>query len=284
MNLRNKIYSHRFALNQLVEELFTKAKNDAYQLSMPLLTSSMQGDEKRYQRILPKMLAALQHFPADKIAFKAWLMGRVLLAANTIGDKKTFSQTQHNLIALLNDKSMPQNEFSAWALGYLAGASNELYSQYKDKMLEASKNLAQKYQQQKDDKSPATILQDCSTNAVWGWVMCLLASANAGDKTSYEFILKQMMVMTGQNNLADAIQKGLAAGDYPAWALSIVYVSATKIGDIALSKDLEKVIPASLQIAKQSENKNEFMLAQINTIFAESFRSASNPAVIPQLK
>lgn len=257
-----------------------KAFSVAYQISMPLLASAQQQDEKRFFELLPKMQYALQNMSDNALA--AWLWGRIYAATNNIGVKAYSAKTnaEKQLKTLLTSEATEKNAFSAWAWGYyLADTNNGEYKEYNQAMFAATANLSTKYKAKKAQLAEAKEvsdkdkkeLQNLSTDAMWGWVMALQAAANNAhlDKTKqYNKILQEMQEMTGQDTVAAALAAGLTADDYPAWAVSIVRLAAATVDDKALYLQLEKPLKDSIVIARTSGHMAEEVLAQLNSNLA----------------
>lgn len=73
-----------------------------------------------------------------------------------------------------------------------------------------------------------------------------------------------MKKMTGQSSIPAALSAALKPNDYPAWAFSIVFLSAATIGDKIHYNELKKALLDSIKVAKNSGIKPEEMLAQVN--------------------
>lgn len=266
-NLKNHPYSGRFMINENLEKLVKETENgDAYQLSLPLLASAQQGDEKTYNKILPKMKKALAHISGnDKNSYKAWLLGRMLLAADVLGEKTVAIKIR--MTTILQSKFTKKDEYFAWALGYLASSSPTEYKKYKQEMMNTAYALNNIYENAKENQ------QTHLSNALWAWVMNLQAAANAKDQETYNKILNEIKKITQTFSISSALTTGLQrtsqSNDYPAWALSIVYRAAKKMEDRPLIFELENSLSNSIQEAKKANANAEMILSELNKALAD---------------
>lgn len=294
-NLKNYPYEGRFAITTAIDCLYTTAKDDAYQLSMPLIASAQQSNELAYKNTLPKIEEALKKIPekGPKNSFKAWLLGRILLSADSIGDTTSRTTKIAELKTLLANPSTKKDCFSTWAWGYLAAINEDEYQYARKPMLKNALLLNVEYQEVKLSASTETQTktQEALSNALWAWVMSLQAAANSKDKQTYDEILGHIKTITMQPTIAEALSKGLlrtaTSNDYPAWAISIVQLAAARMGDEKQYNELSKTLETSIKEAKDSNATAEATLAYINQVLAtanwqkqlELQNTAKNPAL-----
>lgn len=189
-------------------------KNSAYALSIPLLSYGLLVDDQ-YHSVLAEMQEALKNETSP--TFKAWLLGRIISAADSFGDKVTADAAAKEALALIT--TSPSDEYSAWAWGYVlnhaAISATKQYETYKINML---KNCV------KVEISKTTDL----SSKLWAWVMCMQASAAAGDSQTYKFAVRSMQELTHTQNLVDALNQ-IPQGDFRAWAFAIARVASITI-------------------------------------------------------
>ncbi|HEX4044842.1 MAG TPA: hypothetical protein VHZ76_04170 [Gammaproteobacteria bacterium] len=267
-NLQNQDYAERSTITKNIHYLAEQAKHDEYRLSIVLLASAQQGDEKIYRKALLETEDALNAVnPLEKNvkhnSYIAWLLGRMLIAADSIEDKTTITKTLEKLKRLLADNNTKKDAFTAWGWGYLAALNKEEYSAAKNTLFASAAALSNSYQQTKRNIPTDTInqqdkltLQTKLSDALWAWVMAAYAAANAQDTESFYFSLQQMQALTGQTSTATALTSGLkrlsTSNDYPAWALSIIHLAAATIKHKDLYLALEKPLVDAIQGAKES--------------------------------
>ncbi len=273
-NLHNRNYKERSLVNENIKSLSEPAASDAYKLSIVLLASAQQGDENFYKTTLLKMQTSLNAVTQN--SYKTWLLGRLLLASDSIADRQVVMETESELTALLNDKSTAKDNFSAWAWGYLAAINNQDYKTAKKEMLAAANTLTEQYQQEKLITKDQKKLQGMLSDALWAWTMDAQAATDANDQETFNYILTQIKLVTGQKTIALALSTGLlrvpGSNDYPAWALGIVRLSAATIGDRHLYHELRKPLKKSIQdanTAMKSTDKNDAYSATAEMTLAE---------------
>ena len=189
------------------------AKDNAYALSMPLLTAAMLGKKTEYDALKDRMLTILGE--GEKTPFNAWLWGRVLLAAQAMGDKTTEEQAAKAILDTINHGEAKgdegADEFTAWAWSYLvayyAVENRTFYNEYRPKMLATNKALV-------ESTKPAG-------DKLWGLVMQAAALAEGGSEVDYQETLNQMKTVTGKDTVTEALNN-ISLKDYRAWAMSIV--------------------------------------------------------------
>lgn len=274
-NLEQSSFPERLSTIEGVNELLKTAKDDAYLLSMPLLTSAILSDKEHYQKVLHDMTHAMQKNPPEKnqYSFYAWLYGRVLLASLHIDDGETIANTQKQLKTLLQNENTAKDRFSAWALGYLATLNTHEYSRLRMDMREAGDLLTTYYFEIRDDKKSHTDkIQEARSDALWAWVMFLQAAAIYDDYAFYQYSLEQMKRISNESQVSLALAKGLlrtsASNDYPAWAMAMTRLAAVTIADQTLYAELEKPLLKSIDDAKLAQAKAEVILAQVNNQLA----------------
>lgn len=258
-----------------MDELAKSAK-DPYAASLPLIASAGLGDEKRYDATRTQMLNALDTLdkkPDDcpqwmrNNSFKAWMLGRVLLAADNMKDDKTVSQTKNKLSLLLEEKMTKDDNFAffTWAQGYRAALNKTEYELSKKRMISDSMQLSEKYKVKPTDHGALS-------DALWGWVMDLSASANANDKQSYEFVKEQIKSLTREQSVSKALETGLLrtadSNDYPAWALAKVRLAAATMLDKELYQDIDNALISSIESSKKAGAKAEYALAVVDSQLA----------------
>lgn len=278
-NLKNQAYSSRFEVNQNIQFLLSEAKDDEYRLGMVLYASAIQGDEKIYSQSLLKMKQKLDKL---SLSYQTWRLGRILLAADCMNDLLTKKRTLADLKVLLANPNITKDAFSAWALGYLAALNNDEYKTYKNEMLAAAQALTEQYGHAKINHDDSNNTQAKLSDALWAWVMAIQAAANAQDNITFNFILDQIKIITTQKTISDALSQELKrlsdSNDYPAWAMSIVQLSAATIGNQSIFDELEKPLHVSIQGAKEtiksSDEKNSYSaraeatLAELNSVLS----------------
>ncbi len=264
-NLKKQHYPEQLFVTQSIAGLSAKTNSDEYRLSMVVIASAQQGNEKLYQKTLMELQNKLNAVAKNKKdpknnSYRAWHLGRILLAADSIDDKHTVAQILPELKSLLTDEKTAKDAYSAWGWGYLASLNKKEYKSAKSKMLESANALTEQYQQAKthadNSEESQMALQIQLSNALWAWVMDAQAAANANDEKIFNFILEQMKTITGEKTVGLALTKGLqrlsTSNDYPAWALGIVRLAAATIGNKAIYDELEKPLADSIQGAKDA--------------------------------
>jgi hypothetical protein len=274
-NLKGITFAERAGIVEGTNTLLANANGDAYQTSLPLMLSAHLGDEPLYQQALAKMDLAMQS-PAladpKQNSFRAWMFGRILMAAKNMSDQPTVEKSLIHLKNILNDKNTVPDRFTAWAWGYLASANDKEFHDAKNNMKQAADKLTFVYFEINRGHDTEEKKQEARSDALWAWVMIAQASANANDLVVYHDALKQLEFITGQNNVADALVKGLlrtsASNDYPAWAIGMTRVDAVTILDKKLFSDLDQPLKKSIEDAIKAQAKPEIMLGQVNQQWA----------------
>jgi len=287
--LRDIDYSGKADLSAQIESLYQR-KWDVFSvgsLSLLLMAMAEQGEQASYKQASAKLQAFLGY--TFDSTLNAWMEGRLLLAADSIGDKATVEQIEPELTRLLNgmksgstppptNKNYPMYAFS-W--GYLAALNQKQYQLHKADLIVVANELIKEVTQ---GKSPLSD-HDRLTNAVWMLVMNLQAAANAQDKKTYNHFLQQLKSVTKQHSVSAALSHVLIratdSSDYPAWAMSIVYLSAVTLHDQVLSQELKTSLEQTLRDAQEWENrpnqseenqwkaKAEIVIARLNATLAQ---------------
>jgi|GEM_PF-2869753 len=272
------------ALSSDIDQLYNqaKAKKDAYALSMPLLASAQIGDINTYQAILSSMQEALRQIPENyaKSSYKAWLTSRVAFAAYSIGDRHTAEIMIQRTHKLLKQYAMAPDAFSTWALGYLATGNKQQYTVLRHRLFSASETLSQTYEHALHDPEQSILeKQALRSNAIWAWICTLQAAAYARDVTGYQSSLKQIKKITAQSTIAEGLLKSLShtksLNDYPAWAISIVRLSAVLAHDRQTADTLINPLQNALTEARSLNATSEIVLAETNNALAELNTSSS---------
>jgi hypothetical protein len=274
-NLKGIEFNERVSVENIIDEL-GKSSKDPYAASLPLIASAELGDEKRYDVALTQMLHtldALETKPNDcpqwmrNNSFKAWMWGRVLLAANSMNDVKTSSQAKNKLIAFLNEKVTKEDSlaFMTWAWGYRAAANQAEYGISSKRMIDDAMQLTEKYKEEPKNHSALS-------DALWAWVMNLSAAATAGDVHNYALIKDQIKAVTGADSATKALETGLLrtaqSNDFPAWALAKMRFAAATMKDKELYHESEKAILFSIEGAKETGAKAEYILSVLDNQLA----------------
>lgn len=274
LNLEQADFSEKNYIKTQLDSLLSSTAKDAYLLSMPLLISGELGNKDLYASSLNQMNQAMDQMPSNPL--KAWLYGRMLLAAHSIGDTETVTKVQSTLKTLLEqlnqDDSTRQDRFTVWALGYIAALDKSEFDVAKNRMMEGADNLTKEFFKVNSSSVSEEKKQEARSDALWAWVMISQAAANAHEKDHYEQAIKQMLLITQQSSLGDALTKGLlrtaASNDYPAWAISIVRLAAQTMGDKTQYDDLLAPLNASISGAKNENKVQETLLAMVNAYLA----------------
>lgn len=270
INLKAITFKERSFITKELETLLMDPIDDAYSLSMILLTSAQLGSEVLYKRSLEKMNLAMEK--VERGPFQAWLYGRILFAAYSFGDESTVSQTRHILRVLLKNDGTNLSKFTTWALGYMAALGKMEYSQAKESMVKAATYLTQQYFKVNATSVSNEQKQEARSDSLWAWIMIIQAAANADDKVLYQHSLDQMMVITKQPSISQAITKGLlrtyASSDYPAWAIAIIRLATQKMADKIRFDALEMPLANAIREAKSSDQIYELLLAKVNAQLA----------------
>lgn len=261
------MFSERKASIAIKDKLFTektidllaKESKTPYHDSIPLIASAELRDKPRYEAARNQMLLSLSDLNKNPTqfpewmrgkAFQAWMQGRILSSAILMKDKYWTDNAKQKLTALLEDKTTPQDAFSAWGWGYLAAVDKT----YVGQMMKAAEALS------KNAKKPSDV-----ADALWAWTMNIVAASNAGDEKTYQEIKNQIKSLTNADTVVQALEKNLIRGDsnndYPAWALAKVYAAAKKMNDVDLCNEMEPVITASIQGARDKKQDAEYILA-----------------------
>jgi hypothetical protein len=274
-NLKNINFEERSKVEALVDELI-KAGTDPYTASLPLIAAAELGDAKRYEVSKNQMLKALEMLDEQPTnysewmrnnSFKSWMWGRVLLAADSMNDGTTISIAKNKLAVLLEEKITPQDSlaFFTWGWGYRAALDQKEYDASYKKMFDGAMQLTARYRGGKGD-------HDALSNALWAWVMNLPAAANADDTHKYTWIKQQILFLTGETSVTNAIEKGLlrtaASNDYPAWALAKIRCAAVTMNDKELYQEIDTELNSSISASKDAGAKAEYVLAVLESELA----------------
>lgn len=274
-NLKGIDFNERESVENTIDELEKMAK-DPYAASLPMIASAELGDEERYKIAYTQMLHTLDNLekkPDDypqwmrNNSFKAWMWGRVLSAADSMNDVKAITQAKSKLSPLLEQQMTEEDSFAffTWARGYRTAVSQKKYEIFSKKMIDDSMHLTTKYKEGPGD-------HNALSDALWAWVMDLLASANAGDEHNYAFITKQIKDLMGSDSVTKVLETGLLrtsqSNDYPAWALAKIRFAAAMMGDKELYQDTEKSLSFSIEGAKQAGAKAEYILSVLENQLA----------------
>lgn len=270
-NLQKAKFRGKLYLTVKTEALLNNAKDDAYQLSMPLLVSAQLGNKALYQKALIRMNKAMDAM--EDSPFKAWIYGRILLAAQGIKDEKTVSKTLTGLTNLLDgfikNDGTGLDRFTVWSLGYLAALDMTEFMRAKDNLLAGANALTDAYFtiNAKEDATEDQ-KQEKRSDALWAWVMISQAAANAHQRESFDYAIEQMLRITKELSIGEALTKGLlrtaASNDYPAWASSLVSLAAETLPDRSVYDALQDPLQASIQAAKKGNHLPEMLLAIVN--------------------
>ena len=248
---------------------------DPYQASLPMMIHAELECQNLCQASIKRMTKFLEELDSSENpswnwmknnSFKAWMWGRVLLAARAVNDKYA-EVALSKLKNLLSEPLTPNDkpEFIAWAWAYLAAYSEEEYQSAKKNMLNATKQLAQQFQDSGLDHSALA-------NEYWGWVMAIQAAARANDKDLYEKIKKYLQI--GPAGKLTAIgevltrQLGKGSTNYLAWALAKVRLAAAMMDDQVLFSALEQPVESAILQAKKSHARAEYSLAMLDNMQA----------------
>ena len=241
---------------------------------MPLLISAQLGNEELYHFALKRMSSAMEK--VEQGPFKAWLYGRILFAADSIDDHQTVSNTLAYLNTLfdtlLENDTTKLDKFNAWSLGYVTALNKEEYSKRRELMKNAADYSTKKYFQINTINASNEKIQEARSDAIWAWVMSSQAAANAGELNAYTNAIEQILAITEQTSISDALQNGLLRTDisnnYPAWAIIIVRLAAQKMSDDARFKALEAPLLEAISRAKFENRTEEVLLALVNSQLA----------------
>lgn len=266
-NLKNRTVAVWYSVTEINSEINSlanqaetdKTEKKAYLLSVPLLTSSLLANQDQFKSLLNIMQLALNELPANKNSQKAWLYGRMLMSADNINYASAVASARKEMKKILKDKTTPKDEFSTWAWAYLANLSNTEYNHAKANMKNSADQLTKVFAQGSNDTKRA--------NALWAWVMCALAAANADDKEMYEYSLLKLKEITHEKTVSAALSKGLqrtqTTNDYPAWAIANIFLAAATYGDHAVFAELKDSLQNSINTAKQAHATEEVVLAEL---------------------
>lgn len=269
MMIKNLQHVEFEAKNAIVAEqkLSINPEYNAYDLSMILLIHSFLGNRQQYDASLAAMTTAMNEgkFPAwakdNEAGMKAWMYGRMLAAANNMGNTSDAKNAVARIEATL--KIAQPSAFTAWAWGYLAaGLEGVEYTAAKDKMIAAGNSLTSDYLAKPTDAG----------TPLWAWVMSLPAAAHANDKETYDYALEQIRKIVGAsgNDTEDAFIEKLfdkfPPGDYRAWGLAIMRLSAASINDKKMFDALEPPTQAAISASTIWQDKS---LAQVNDQLAQ---------------
>lgn len=281
------------AARKWIRLAFQKARSEidpykrAYLLSMPLLVSVQLRETAQHPLITSWMDQALLAMTPDQNSRKAWLSGRYLKAkmAMRSPEVNTFAG---ELRALLDHPNTTIDAYSAWGWGYLA-MHGESYTQAKTPMMQSAFYNTQRYLTHKADKIKLGESKDLAeelSSLLWVRVVHLQAAADAGDKETYQIILRNIQLVAYKGSVVEALLAGIPDADYQAWALSMVYSSAKKMGDVALCHAVLPALCASMQRAEKGGEPlaAAFMLAQCDMLSAENRMAVQQdyaPAFLP---
>lgn len=262
-----------------VQTLISNTTN-AYTASLPLMASAALGDRVLYTTSLTTMLRSLHNLNENPLpagsdtnhwmennAFKAWMWGRVLLSADSMNDEEHVNEAKQKLTSYLNAPRTADDSpaFIAWARAYLASLNHTTYASQKNTMLKACQSLSETY--------VSTKTHDDLSNALWAWVMVNQAAALSHDNETYEKSLHKMTQLTNTGSVMEALNQGLqrtsASNDYPAWAMAIVYLAATRMGDHELTAALLAPLTTSITEAENADQLAESTLANLNVSLAK---------------
>ncbi len=216
----------------------------AYELTMPLLISAKQKDQKVYSSAIEKILAQTH----DPTSFNLWLLGRVIVAADDMGEKdraNDIAAVVHKQLLLL-----PKSDnFSTWTWGYLAAhyAHSKEYQECKENMLSGIEDLQAKTEEREQD------------NVQWAFALGISAAAQAKDAGVYRDLLQKLKLWTGKENLSDAIET-IPRRDFTAWAMALIYRAAQKMDDLDSCRELAPRMQVAIASATAP---NDQLLAQM---------------------
>lgn len=260
--------SIKMLLSTALQEAETNEDDSrAYRLSMPLLASALLGDKKSYDNLVKQTLSALNKLSPEKNSFKAWIYGRVLLAADGLSDTNVINNTRKEIKKILKDKNTKKDELTAWAWCYLASLNDTEYNHAKENMKNAADQLSKDFLAA--ESAQESELHNKRAHALWAWVLCVQAAANADDKDMFEYALAQLKEIAKEETVAAALSKHLSrasstANDYPAWAMAITRLAAATYGD----HDLYAELRDPLQDALGGAAAAEALLAELNAELA----------------
>lgn len=273
-NLEKAGFAEKLYITTKIESLLSDPKNDAYALSMPLLVSAQLGNKGLYRESLNRMNTAMEQIESGP--FKAWLYGRILFATHSIkdgnGEFKTQSVLSGLLDGLIKDDLNRADRFTVWSLGYIAALNKTEFNKARDPMLAGANYLTDAYFKINSSTASEEKKQEARSDALWAWVMISQAAANANEKDSYQYAINQMLSITKQSSIGEALTKGLlrtaASNDYPAWAIGIVRLAAQTVGDETRYDELNEPLNKSTYEAKTGEKIQETLLAMVNAQLA----------------
>lgn len=269
-NLQKAAFPEKFSITSQLETLLNSKEVDAYSVSMPLLVSAQLGNNQQYIKSTVLMSKAIDSMNDDP--FKAWIYGRIIFAAHSMKDPYTEASTKRKLDILLEkllkDDTTCLDRFKNWSLGYIAALNKEEFVKAKEPMISGANHLSDTYVKVNASDVSKEKKQEVRSDALWAWVMITQAAANAQDKEVYENAITQILSITKQSSLSNALSKGLlrtaASNDYPAWAIGIVRLAAQTIGDNDRFEELGATLENSIAEAKEGSKIQEFLLASVN--------------------
>jgi hypothetical protein len=243
-----------------MDVLFEEAKEDIYCLSMLLMAGALLKDNAYYKKNISAMMDLLDGIAFINAAdsFKAWIYGRIVFAAGLMRDEVNAANACVRLRELLVSLKTA-DAYSCWAWGYLAGINHEEYMFAKNRMRRECEKLSADH--------AAHNSQAHLSNAIWGWIMCLLAASAARDDEMYDDAFSRILTLTHQQTVMDALSFGLlrsaASNDYPAWALAMVRLAAARHGDAQRCTELAQPVMTAITESLAAEARYEYILASL---------------------
>lgn len=257
---------------KLINLAITKCaeSKDAYNLNMALLLClQFEGYTERSQKIKRQWLAATEHESGDDWmhtpSARQWLMARAkFVEFAVLSPPKPIIDT---MPADENGEAMLQ-----WAQAYQACLSQELYKKLWRPMVVNAEKVTTKYLLAGERKASDAELQNTRSNAVWCWVMTLLAAAVNGSTAIYATAKAKIMSFSPGKTLSGALLENLLrtphSNDYPAWALAYGKQAATLMRDDLLLKELTIPLVASITAAKAHGASTEAAFAIMGSALA----------------
>lgn len=134
----------------------------------------------------------------------------------------------------------------------------------------------------KQNKTGQSSLQSC-IDFLWANILVLYSSSLIGDIESYQRILSAMMKETKTNSVLEAIQC-IPKQDFQAWAMALLYFSASKLNDLKivneLSSKMEQVISASPNFGDQVISKIMYLKVVLHKIWKNDEPSHSTCLIL----
>lgn len=239
-----------------IEKQHQTAKDSAYLLTMPLISSSLIMNEDLFSHIREDFL---KHFMLDAYAlmkaevdypaiiskimtksdkdtyFNTWLWGRYLVAANTVSpDSNESRHLKHILKQLLErdcralDKSaLP---FYVWAKAYL------LSTLHNDAEYQAYQRALQ------NDIAFQIENSDDIENSLWSLVMAFSAAGTRHDKDFFDSLKQQLCQLTKKDNIIDALDMiPPGSSGYRIWAFALVQQAGCQLNDELVTSEINAV-------------------------------------------